>query len=310
MIQSKQIRELNLTHGTSESRSSFISAASGLVKVNNLLYVVADDEHHLGVFSTDHVGPGELVRLFDGTLPDNAKLRKAQKPDLETLLLLPPLAGFPHGALLAMGSGSKPNRDTGVLLGLDAVGNTLWNINAAPRLIDLSLLYDAIRAEVDDLNIEGAVIADGRLILLQRGNKGGANALIVCALDSFIDDLVAHTAPRLRVAPLVRAVELGDIDGVPLSFTDAAGLPGGNLLFTSAAENTDNSFDDGACSGSAIGIVDANGNVAMIERLDQPYKVEGVTATMQADGIHLLLVTDADDESKPACLLSAVMMPT
>lgn len=303
MIPTQKIRELHLTHGTSESRLPFISAASGLVMVKNLLYVVADDEHHLGAFSADHHAlPGELVRLFDGTLPDKYKKRKAQKPDLETLLLLPTFAGYPHGALLAMGSGSKPNRDTGVLLGLDALGN----VNSAPRLFDLSLLYDAIRAEVEELNIEGAVIADGQFMLLQRGNKGAVNALIACEFDSLIDDLGANNAPRLRASPVVRAIDLGDIDGVPLCFTDAAALPDGNLLFTAVAENTDNSFDDGACGGSAIGIVDANGNVKMIERLDQPYKVEGVAATMHADGIHLLLVTDADDASKAAWLLSAV----
>ena len=303
MIHTQKIRELHLTHGTSESRWPFISAASGLVKVNNLLYVVADDEHHLGVFSAGHVVPGELVRLFEGTLPDKYKKRKVQKPDLETLLLLPTFAGYPHGALLAMGSGSKPNRDTGILLGLDAWGN----VNSAPRLIDLSLLYDALRAEVDGLNIEGAVVAGGQFMLLQRGNKGSVNALIACGLGSFIDDLAANNAPRLRTSPIVRAVPLGDIDGVPLCFTDAAALPDGNILFTAVAENTDNSFDDGACGGSAIGLIDANGNVATIKRLDQPYKIEGVAATMHADGIHLLLATDADDASKPAWLLSAVL---
>ena len=303
MIHTQKIRELHLAHGTSESRAPFISAASGLVRVNNLLYVVADDEHHLGVFSAGHALPGELVRLFEGTLPDKTKKRKVLKPDLETLLWLPTFAGYPHGALLAMGSGSKPNRDTGVLLGLDALGN----VNSVPRLVDLSLLYEALRAEVDELNIEGAVIAGGQLMLLQRGNKGYVNALIACVLDPFIDDLVASNAPRLRAPPVVRAVALGDIDGVPLCFTDAAGLPDGNLLFTAVAENTENSFDDGACGGSAIGIVDVNGNVKRIERLDPPYKVEGVAATMHADGIHLLLVTDADDASKAAWLLSAVL---
>lgn len=303
MIQAKKIRELRLSQPSSATRLPFISAASGLVKVNDLLYVVADDEHHLGVFAGDDARPGELVRLFAGTLPDPPKIRKALKPDLETLLLLPPLAGFPHGALLAMGSGSKPNRDTGVLLGLDALGN----VNSAPRLIDLSALYNALRDEVDALNIEGAVIAGGQLMLLQRGNKRAANALIACALDSFINDIAANNAPRLRVPPHVRDVAIGEIDGVPLCFTDAAALPDGNILFTAAAENTDNSIDDGACGGSAIGIVDTHGNVAMIERLDQPYKVEGVAATMQADGIHLLLVTDADDPSQAAWLLSAVL---
>ena len=303
MIHPQKICELHLTHGSSESRSPFISAASGLVQVNNLLYVVADDEHHLGVFSAGNVGPGELVRLFEGTLPDKYKKRKVQKPDLETLLLLPTFAGFPHGALLAMGSGSKPNRETGVLLGLDVFGN----VNSAPRLFDLSLLYDALHAEVDGLNIEGAAIAGGKLLLLQRGNKGAVNALIACELEPFIADLAANIAPRLRAPPVVRAVALGDIDGVPLCFTDAATLPDGNLLFTAVAENTDNSFDDGPCGGSAIGIVDANGNLKAIERLDQPYKVEGVAATMHADEINVLLVTDADDASKAAWLLSAVL---
>jgi hypothetical protein len=303
MIQTQWIRELHLVSATSESRSPFISAASGLVQVNDRLYVVADDEHHLGVFSADHEGPGEMVRLFEGTLPDKPKKRKAQKPDLETLMLLPAFAGFPHGALLAMGSGSKPNRDTGVLLGLDASGS----IHSAPRLVDLSLLYNALRAEVEELNIEGAVIAGGRFLLLQRGNKGAGNALIACNLASFIDDLAARHSPRLRASPDVLAVPLGDIDGVPLGFTDAAVLPDGNLLFTAVAENTDNSYDDGACCGSAIGIVNATGKVRMIERLDQPHKVEGVAATIHADGIHLLLVTDADDASKAAWLLSATI---
>ena len=303
MIHTQKIRELHLAHGTSESRAPFISAASGLVRVNNLLYVVADDEHHLGVFSAGHALPGELVRLFEGTLPDKTKKRKVLKPDLETLLWLPTFAGYPHGALLAMGSGSKPNRDTGVLLGLDALGN----VDSAPRLVDFSLLYGALRAEVEGLNIEGAVIAGGQFMLLQRGNKGAVNALIACELDPFIDDLAANNVPRWRAPPAVRTISLGDIDGVPLCFTDAAALPDGNLLFTAVAENTDSSFDDGVCGGSAIGIVDADGKVKSIERLNQPYKIEGVAATMQADGIHLLLVTDADDASKAAWLLSAVL---
>ena len=81
MIHTQKIRELHLTPGTSESRSPFISAASGLVKVNNLLYVVADDEHHLGLFSPDPAQPGELVRLLEGTLPDKPKARKKKKPE-------------------------------------------------------------------------------------------------------------------------------------------------------------------------------------------------------------------------------------
>lgn len=85
MIQPEQIRELHLTHGTRESRSPFINAANGLVTVNDLLYVVAEDEHHPGVFSADHALPGELVRLFEGTLPDKFKKRKVRCHDGRTL---------------------------------------------------------------------------------------------------------------------------------------------------------------------------------------------------------------------------------
>jgi hypothetical protein len=44
----------------------FVHAASGLVCVGATLYVVADDELHLTMFSTDTSEPGRLIRLFDG----------------------------------------------------------------------------------------------------------------------------------------------------------------------------------------------------------------------------------------------------
>ena len=305
MITTTKIRELDLRHATSESRAPFISAASGLVRVNNRLVVVADDEHHLGVFPADPAGPGELIRVFEGTLPKKYKKRKAQKPDLETLLFMPAFAGYPNGALVALGSGSKANRETGVVLGLDASGN----IDSPPALFDLGALYDEMRDKVGVVNIEGAALAGGQLMLLQRGNKGGVNALVACDLGSFVDNLSAGSGSRLRAPPVVREVALGDIDGVPLGFTDAAALPDGTILFTAAAENTDDSVEDGPCGGSAIGVIDIEGSVRWIERLDQPYKVEGVSATLHADGIHVLLVTDADDASQPACLLSAMLRP-
>ena len=86
-----------------------LSAASGLVRRGEQHYVVADDEHHLALFPAD--GPGCWLRLFAGELPDPAAQRKAAKPDLETLLELPPTLRHPHGALLALGSGSRHRAD-------------------------------------------------------------------------------------------------------------------------------------------------------------------------------------------------------
>jgi hypothetical protein len=303
MIRPTKIRELLLNHATSEKRAPHLAAASGLVNIDRTLYVVADDENHLGVFSADNHVPGDLIRVFEGRLPTKTKKRKAEKRDLETLTHLPAFQGYTHGALLALGSGSKPNRATGVLLGLSSIGD----VNTAPQHVDLALLYDDLRNEFDALNIEGAVISGDDVVLLQRGNKGSKSALIRFPAENFLHDLTTGKAPRLHYAPTSLAVDLGHVDDVPLCFTDGAALANGALLFTAVAEDTDNAIDDGMCVGAAIGIINADGKIARMERIEPAYKVEGVVASIRNQHIHVQLVTDGDDASKPACLLSAAL---
>jgi hypothetical protein len=98
---------------------------------------------------------------------------------------------------------------------------------------------------------------------------------------------------------------LGQIDGIPFCFTDAAALPDGDMVFTAVAEGTHDAYDDGPCAGAAIGMVDNHGRLRWLRRLDRPYKVEGVDARVDGDVIRLLLVTDADDADIPAGLFSA-----
>jgi hypothetical protein len=107
VIRLGKLRELDLSTTTSPQRSAHLSAASGLVQIDSLIYVVADDELHLGVFDAAGTRPGHLIRLFDGELPEPAAKRKKRKPDCEALTLLPPHGAYPHGALLALGSGSS-----------------------------------------------------------------------------------------------------------------------------------------------------------------------------------------------------------
>ena len=87
-------------------RPLHLSAASGLVCLHSFIYVVSDDELHLGVFGRADQKPGHLIRLFDGALAESKSDRKKQKPDLEALTLLPAHENYHHGALLALGSGS------------------------------------------------------------------------------------------------------------------------------------------------------------------------------------------------------------
>lgn len=304
MIPITRLRHLTLKSPPAPGRPLHLSAASGLAQVGNFFYVVADDEHHLGVFDAFGDAPGDLLRLLPGELPSSKPQRKAVKPDFEALTRLPPLAEFPFGALLAIGSGSELTRQAGILLGLDRLGAVSQN----RRVIDLSNLYDVLRLQFRELNIEGAVAHGQRLTLLQRGNTGNSqNACIdlsLSAFQAFADGLHSQGAGiELNIQPCA----LGHIDSVPLCFSDAAALPNGDLVFTAIAEDTADSYNDGPCVGAAIGILKSGGILHLIEPLDIAYKVEGIDARVQGDTVFLTLVTDADDASVPACLLTAAL---
>jgi len=92
-----------------------------------------------------------------------------------------------------------------------------------------------------------------------------------------------------------------------LSFTDGASLPDGGMVFTAVAEDTEDTYNDGACLGAAIGVAARDGAVRFLDRLDACHKVEGVSARVDNDVIRLLLVTDADDAAIPGVLFSATI---
>lgn len=301
MIALAERRELDILPAGAGRQPSFLSAASGLVQVGSKAYVVADDELHLGVFPIDEAGPGHLIRIFDGALPDDKTERKRQKPDLEALALLPPFEGFPHGGLLALGSGSRPNRGRGVLLGLDgdgAVSGPIHALNMSPVLVPLRNIFD-------DLNIEGAAVLGGELCLFQRGNtRHPENAILHYPLSQILAALRDPRADAI-VPSVIHRPNLGAIDGVPFCFTDASALPDGDIVFCAVAEDTEDAYRDGPCIGGAIGIIGGDGRLISIWQLDRPYKVEGISARAFGDRLDILLVTDADDPAIPAMLLSA-----
>lgn len=300
MIALTKLRDLDLKGPISPGRPAYLSAASGLVRIDDVLYVVADDEHHLGVFRRE--GPGTLLKLIDGELPTEAKTRKKAKPDFEALVRLPAFKGYPHGALLACGSGSKPNRRKGILIGLDARGR-----HAEVHGVDLGGLMDPLVAEFGKINLEGMAVRQDELCVFQRGNKGHKrNAVIRFALDGALAALTSETSAPL--APLdCQDYDLGEIGGVPLTFTDGAALPDGALVFSAAAEDTGDSYADGACCGSAIGLINPDGTLAWVAPFREAYKIEGLDARQQDDVLHLLLVTDADSIDIPAGLFAATV---
>lgn len=304
MIRTTQRRTLTLETPEEPGRPAHVSAASGLVRAGAWLYVVADDALHLAVFPAAGDAPGRSVRLFPGELPAEPVARKAAKPDLEALCLLGPLADAPHGALLALPSGSAETRRRGALLPLNADGT----LAGAVREVDFTALYAQLSRELGPLNIEGAaVVGAGRLRLLHRGNGAMGE-------DALIDLDLERTRRGLEVGALgpdvVRTTqrwELGRAGGVRLSFTDASPLPDGRLVFTAAAEDTRDAYADGVVTGSAVGVLAPDGTPVFLDAVDAKVKLEGVDARVEGGRVHLLLVADADDPAVAAPLLEAVL---
>ncbi len=296
-------RELTLRVPPQPGRPAHLSAASGLVRLGASLYVVGDDENHLGVFPDSGNDPGELLRLIDGELPPDPHDRKKFKRDFEALVRLPPAGDAPFGALLALGSGSRKRRRTGILLTLD----TRLVPVAAPRSIDMQPLYEELASHVDDLNIEGAAVLGDDFVLFLRGNDGAArNACVYYALQDVLDALARSSTMAALPPREIVLVDLGTRHGVTLGITDGVGLADGSLFFSAAAERTDNSYRDGECVGTVVGLLDRHGVLRQIEDVSPTVKLEGVDAELTPAGVRFLAVTDADDAAVPGRLLEGV----
>ena len=265
-----------------------LSAASGLVHHGGWLYAVADDG--IALLRTDLIGANpKWLPLTDG--PRVATIPKDTKPDFEALL-------FSRGELVAMGSGSSAARRLAVSINPEG---------GARRTIDLRPLYAALDRRVHELNIEGAVISGDDVFLAQRGNGSRReNALIRLDRACFEVELAAGALTEASVRELV-PVQLGALGGVALSLTDLCLGSGGELLFTAAAEATDNPYEDGVVAGSIIGAIDRRGHVdddqlVVVERV----KLEGVC---WLESQELRLVADPDDPTAHAPLFRLAWPP-
>lgn len=267
-------------------------------------YSVADDEHHLGHFVLGEVAPVELLRIMPGDLPDDMKKRKRAKPDLECLAHLPPMSGYPQGALLALGSGSKDARHTGVLMSFNAQGLLSQDLEESSTRFDLTALYKPLHEQFDDLNVEGCFLQGQHLYLLQRGNKGANRSACIRFDAAHFQNWLLDGASNVPIAQEIFPIDLGEVSGIPLTPTDGLALPDGRWLLSAVAENTDDSFLDGPCAGSALALLDATGELLALHLLEGAPKVEGIALFGASNIQTVLMVTDADDPELASQLLS------
>ena len=285
-------RELTLAREPGEHAPAHVSAASGIAAPGRWLYVVVDDEAGLAVFPREGDAPGRLLALPGEQLPTDPVDRKRTKPDLESLCVLPPHDGAPHGGLLALGSGSAAPRRRGVRWALDAQGA----LSGGPQPVDLGPLYDELGRHFAQLNVEGATVSGDELLLAQRGNSAeGIDAIVLLDRDTVLDSLTRDGAVDPAAIRTIERHELPEVSGVPATFTDLAALPDGRVAFLACAEATDDPVRDGEFVGAVAGILGGEWSA-----LEPAHKVEGIWP--EADG-GLLLVADPDDRAIPAPLL-------
>jgi hypothetical protein len=297
----QKLGELRLREPLQKDRPAYLSAASGLVRHGARFFVVADDELHLGIFATDDLRAELPLRLLPGKLPHKADKRKQEKPDFEALCLLPATAEIPHGALLVIGSGSRANRNAGLLLALSESGRPQPEQSLH---IDFSGLFAALQREFGVVNIEGAVVQHDGLLLLQRGNKGLiTNAIVRLDLNGVMREILLGAVDDAALRD-IRTYALGAVGDVPLGFSDATCLPDGRLLALAVAEATDDAYVDGATLGSYLCGFDQHNQLQTVTRLEVSAKIEGVTVWSAAAKM-LAFVSDADNPAIPSALYTA-----
>lgn len=295
-------------------RPPHVRAGSSLTWVGARLGLVQDDANFVAL-----VDPKSgLARAI--TLPaleegkrhfDDLRGNKKFKLDLEACCTVEGSSGT---LFLALGSGSKKRRRR--VITIESVAAQRPRVS----LIDAESLYLSLEAVAEfagsDMNIEGALAVHGALRLFSRGNgaaKDGRNPmnasgeLEIGALLAYLADPTVAPVPRLTA---VAQYSLGELDGLPLGFTDAT-LAGEVLLYTAAAEASKDASEDGVVSGSVIGVIPSRGDLRYATLTDESGgrttdKVEGIVA-VPGSSDRVYVVVDPDDATRPSELCEVLL---
>lgn len=322
-LKAQIVRRMPLVYreGPSESadRPPFVLAASGLSTHGEFLFVVQDNANWIAVVHPDETvtgvplprGPGG-VRVFSKDR-DNAE----EKADLEACVAID---GEDGPELVAFGSGTGPNRCWILhVTGADRLAkeDSGADANAQAHFLDARGFYDRLRSNGDfsggEVNIEGAVALDNdRIVLFQRGNSAPGDGEPVDSIAHISwRALKAHLDSAGSVAPpdvedVVR-YELGEFEGVRLTFSDAEKLGGERLLYSASAENS----SSGKVVGSVLGVIEADRSARWTEIADEDgktfaSKIEGLTFPPARCGT-VRFVIDDDNETAPSEIYEAVL---
>lgn len=290
-LSSRPILYADATAAAAMGLPPHVRAASSLALVSDRLYAVQDDVHALARIDPVTALAEPIALPLDGPL---ARSRDA-KADLEACALTP------SGQLLVLGSGSRPERRVALLVDLPG---------GAARVLDGASFYAWLgetlsAAGASGTNIEGLTIAGDFAHVLHRGTgRGGGPSAVVRLPTSELLRALENGERPTGGAARARTVDLGELDGTRLSWTDGVEVYGLGIVFTASAEDTSDPTEDGACKGSVLGVFDRRGRVVtarLLEPSGEPLlaKVEGIALA----GRRAWLVVDADDPDRPSELI-------
>jgi len=299
MIGLRKVRDLSVFDEEGNEQNLPIASASALLRVGGYLLVLSDDERQIAIIEDETDEPGTLIKVMDGATPRGKDERNDNKPDFECMAYFEPFDRFRHGAILGLGSGSAPDRNRATLLALSQDGRP----DSDFEIVDLGPLYERLRTEIVDLNIEGSAVVGDAFRLMQRGNgPEGRNARVDLDAGSVRAALAGGDPLPADSVRTVEFYELGLLKGIPLCFSDASPLGDGRMMFIASAET-----DDGYV-GSSLGLMNPNGSIEFNEPVDHVLKLEGLVADVLEDGrVRLLMVSDADDPDHPSPLMETYL---
>lgn len=287
-------------------RPAHVRAGSSLARWGDRLALIQDDANFLALVDPVTASVDSLtlpagkggVRQFD-----DLRGNKKQKLDLEACLSISEEEGM---TFFAFGSGSTERREK--LLTVRQAGKGTPVVS----LTELPALYQVLRATPGfapgRLNIEGVILVGEHLRFFGRGNGKEREGVrpVNATCDLPLHEFLAYCGAPERVPPPnplnVVQYDLGDLDGVPLGFTDAT-VVGGSIVYSAAAEASPDAVDDGVVTGSALGVIDPQGRARWSPIKDDRGelfvgKVEGVIAAEVPGSFYVVL--DGDDPTAPS----------
>ncbi len=254
-----------------------IGAASGLVYINNSLYLIADNSSYLYNYDIDAANLNR-INLFKES---QENIKKKLKPDLEAIALK-------ENKLHIIGSGSTEKRNTKFIYNLDT--KTVKQKNLAKKY---QKFKEFASISDDDLNIEGVICHNDAWYFFQRGNSENAkNGVFIIDKNKNID---------------FKKIDLPSVNGIEATFTDAI-LVGDKIYFLAAVEDTNSTYNDGEILGSFIGGMTLNFELTFTKKISDVNKFEGLTIYNQnATETTFLLCEDNDKEEMVSNIYKLVL---